>query len=139
MSLALKSSGEVGGISGRRVSFPIVSTEGAPWRAETSTATACPRCEAAHDAAKPGVQPVALRPAALPSAFTPAPPGLVSPVSPARFRVRRPRRACSRRQSATGAGAAEAEVLPPVYDCESHDEDYTLFVHVGVQLSLSCY
>ena len=93
--VALKSSSEPGGITGRRVPFPmIVGTNGAPRR---------------EHAARPEEQPVALRPATLPSsAVAHIRPSLVSPASLARARVRRPRRNCSWRQSAPDATEAEA-------------------------------
>ena len=119
-SVALESSSEPGCITGSIVPFPIVSTYGAPRREYT---------------ARPEEQPVVIHPATLPSAVAPAPvpTGLVSPVSVARARVRRPRRACSWRQSAFDATEAEVQ---PVYERESHDEYETLFDHHYLSMSL---
>ena len=119
-SVALESSSEPGCITGSIVPFPIVSTYGAPRR---------------EHAARPEEQPGAPHPATLPSAVAPAPvpTGLVSPVSVARARVRRPRRACSWRQSAFDATKAKVQ---PVYERESHDEYETLFDHHYLSMSV---
>ena len=122
-SVALESSSEPGCITGSIVPFPIVSTYGAPRR---------------EHAARPeeiSMSPVVLHPATLPLAVAPAPvpTGLVSPVSLARARVRRPRRACSWRQSAFDATEAEVQ---PVYERESHDEYETLFDHHYLSMSV---